>query len=200
MLAIFSSANSIIDPGSVHLVWELRLWRIALALGAAMGLGSLFSWYFEINIFGLNQFYRNRLVRCYLGATRWTPGARHPNAFTGFDFRDDLNLWRFRTDSPGADVPGQKPPVPECGSYRGQLPWRRRGLSFSLYYLFMELLGIADEGRYFLNVSDGGHFENLAVYELVRRRCKLIIACDAECDEPLQFGGLGNLIRLCETD
>lgn len=61
-------------------------------------------------------------------------------------------------------------------------------------------MGTADEDRLFLNVSDGGHFENLGVYELVRRRCKVIITSDAECDESLEFGGLGNMIRICETD
>jgi hypothetical protein len=79
-------------------------------------------------------------------------------------------------------------------------PPKSRGLKFSFRYLVAELLGEADENRAHLNLSDGGHFENLAVYELIRRRCKLIIACDAECDEKIQFGGLGNLIRICETD
>ena len=49
-------------------------------------------------------------------------------------------------------------------------------------------------------ISDGGHFENLAVYELVRRRCKVIIASDAECDAHYRFEGLGALIRMCEVD
>ena len=78
--------------------------------------------------------------------------------------------------------------------------WDARGLNSSFRYLLAELLGIADEKRAYLNISDGGHFENLAIYELIRRRCRLIIACDAEYDEKLQFGGLGNLIRICETD
>ena len=82
----------------------------------------------------------------------------------------------------------------------GQKMWMARGLRFSLYYLTRELLGSADETRDFLNVSDGGHFENLGVYELIRRRCKVIIACDAECDEALQFGALGNLVRISATD
>ena len=63
-----------------------------------------------------------------------------------------------------------------------------------------ELLGTANENRDFLNVSDGGHFENLGVYELIRRRCKVIIAGDAECDESLHFSSLGNLVRICATD
>ena len=34
----------------------------------------------------------------------------------------------------------------------------------------------------YLNLSDGGHVENLALYELLRRRCKFIIAIDGEAD------------------
>ena len=49
-------------------------------------------------------------------------------------------------------------------------------------------------------VSDGGHFENLAAYELIRRRCRVIIISDAECDRQLTFDGLGTLIRMCEVD
>src|SRR5262249_47265759 len=82
----------------------------------------------------------------------------------------------------------------------GQRSCDKPGLSFSLYYLLCELFGAADEKRHFVNVSDGGHFENLGIYELVRRRCKVIIVCDAECDESLQFGSLANVVRLCETD
>jgi hypothetical protein len=70
----------------------------------------------------------------------------------------------------------------------------------SLNYLLYELFGVADETSDFLNISDGGHFENLAAYELVRRKCKVIIISDGECDPKLQFEGLSNLIRLCEVD
>ena len=40
-----------------------------------------------VAIFGLSEFYRSRLVRCYLGATR---NKRHPHPFTGFDEGADL--------------------------------------------------------------------------------------------------------------
>ena len=251
--------------------------------------GSLFSRYFEINIFGLNQFYRNRLVRCYLGATRWAPGYRQPQPFTKFDGNDDKKLStviqrpedthatgnQFRGPFPifncalnlagssdlalhtrhsasffltpkhcGADrervgyadtkefangvMLGQAVAIsgaavsPNMGYNTSPLvaflltmfnvrlgwwfpnpsrkKWREPGLNFSLWYLVKELFGVADESSEYLNVSDGGHFENLGIYELVRRRCKVIIACDAECDESLQFGSLGNVVRLCETD
>jgi len=71
---------------------------------------------------------------------------------------------------------------------------------FSLRYLVKELFGGADDKTAFLAISDGGHFENLAAYELVRRQCRVIILSDAECDPNLQFEGLATLIRMCEVD
>ena len=52
--------------------------------------------------------------------------------------------------------------------------------------------------RWFL--SDGGHFENLAVYELLRRRLPFIIAVDASADPESQLGDLENLVRLARVD
>ena len=42
------------------------------------------------------------------------------------------------------------------------------------------------ENAKFLQLTDGGHFENLAVYELIRRKVQLIICCDAAMDGETQ--------------
>jgi hypothetical protein len=67
-----------------------------------------------------------------------------------------------------------------------------------------EMLGSATHSSPHVYLSDGGHFENLGVYELLRRRCKYIIAVDAT-GEPigkgsLNFGGLGIPLRMARTD
>ena len=56
------------------------------------------------------------------------------------------------------------------------------------------------ENRKLLQLSDGGHFENLGVYELVRRRVKLIICCDAGADPEFAFTDLQVLMRRIRTD
>lgn len=276
-----------------NVIPEISIPAKLIALTVVLACGGLFSWFFEINIFGLNQFYRNRLVRCYLGATRWAAGVRNPQPFTKFDGHDDVRLSNLRTEYRDAEGRSEfRGPFPilncalnlggssdlslhtrhsasfsltplRCGSDRarvgyaptpqisgrcfgngvmlgqavsvsgaaaspnmgyntspvvaylltmfnvrlgwwfpnpGRQRWHRPGLQFSLYYLTMELFGIADETSAFVNVSDGGHFDNLGIYELVRRRCKVILAVDAECDEQLTFGSLGNVVRLCEAD
>jgi hypothetical protein len=51
-----------------------------------------------------------------------------------------------------------------------------------------------------VNLSDGGHFENMGLYELVRRRCKFIVVCDAEEDSQMQFCGIGSAVNRCRAD
>ena len=49
-------------------------------------------------------------------------------------------------------------------------------------------------------MSDGGHIENLGVYELLRRRCKFIIAVDGERDPEMKFGSLIKLMLYARID
>jgi hypothetical protein len=268
-------------------------WWLLGILVLLFAVGWLFSRRFNLNTFGLNQFYRNRLVRCYLGATRWQPGKRHPDSFTGFDDADDMPLASLSFSSSESCQESFRGPFPIvnctldlggssdlalhtrhgasfiltplfCGAPRekvGYAPTRAKGpretgyarevmlgqaisvsgaavnpnmgyntsplVSFLLTMfnvrlgwwfpnpgrakwnktgplsaldLVWELFGLAGENGNFVNVSDGGHFENLGIYELIRRRTRVIIAADAECDPELTFGSLGNVIRICETD
>lgn len=69
-----------------------------------------------------------------------------------------------------------------------------------LFCLLKEMLGIMNENSTWLNLSDGGHIENLGVYELLRRRCKYIIVIDGEHDENMTFHALTTLQRLAAID
>lgn len=66
--------------------------------------------------------------------------------------------------------------------------------------LLGELLGLTNETSSYIHLSDGGHFENLGVYELVRRRCRYIVVADAGTDRHAASDNLANLIRLVRTD
>jgi hypothetical protein len=72
--------------------------------------------------------------------------------------------------------------------------------AFALFYLLKELFGSANDKSKFVNLSDGGHFENMGLYELVRRRCKYIIVCDSEQDSEMKFCGIGNAVNRCRAD
>lgn len=78
--------------------------------------------------------------------------------------------------------------------------WRRAGPRIGLFALLHELLGNADTNADYVYLSDGGHFDNLGLFELVRRRCRLIVLVDASADGELNFEDLGNAIRKCYTE
>jgi hypothetical protein len=71
-------------------------------------------------------------------------------------------------------------------------------------YAFGSSLGFRslgfNEHRTFLQLSDGGHFENTGVYELVRRRMKLIIVCDGGADPDFSFSDFQTTVRRTEDD
>lgn len=60
-------------------------------------------------------------------------------------------------------------------------------------YFFYELFSKIGTNNRMLNISDGGHIENLGVYELLRRKCRLIISVDAGADPNYTFEDLENL-------
>lgn len=81
-------------------------------------------------------------------------------------------------------------------------PWLAKCLP-TPYYLFNEFTatfhGLQGDYQY---LSDGGHFENTAAYELLRpgRRLDLIVLCDCGADPEYRFEDLANLIRLARLD
>ena len=68
------------------------------------------------------------------------------------------------------------------------------------FYLLLELFGRLDEKSRYVNLSDGGHIENLGVYELLRRRCEVLIVGDGEADPTLTFGSLATVMRYAYID
>jgi hypothetical protein len=60
---------------------------------------------------------------------------------------------------------------------------------------FMEMFGLTSENERWVYLTDGGHFENLGLYEMVRRRCRVIVVSDAGCDPNYSFEDLGNALR-----
>lgn len=66
--------------------------------------------------------------------------------------------------------------------------------------LWKEIFGNTSKSDTFVNVSDGGHIENLGIYELLRRECSFIVAIDGEADPHMQFDGLVHLVRLAKID
>jgi hypothetical protein len=297
-----------------------RIYWFAGAFALLMGISMFLSWRVDINRFSMNLLYRNRIIRCYLGASNLN---RQAQPFTGFDPADDVLLASFlgpreqqketrqgsvqevsksETAEPyngpypilnatldishgerlawqerkaeafmftphycGYEFPEMRPEIDRVGKHlegayqeTGAWGFARGGISlgtavsisgaavspnmgyhtypplaflmtvfnvrlgvwlanprysnarylqlpdggpaFSLVYLINELLGSATDSSKYVYLSDGAHFENLALYELVRRECDFIIVGDAGEDPEFGFGDLVNAIRKCRTD
>jgi uncharacterized membrane protein len=73
--------------------------------------------------------------------------------------------------------------------------WRTKP-RVALRPFFMEMFGLTSETERWVYLSDGGHFENLGIYEMVRRRCRVIVVSDSGCDPEYTFDDLGNATNL----
>ncbi|WP_218509456.1 patatin-like phospholipase family protein [Variovorax sp. dw_308] len=276
----------------------------------------LFGWRVDVNKFSLHNMYKNRLIRCYLGASNQS--VRNEQPFTGLDDADDLPLSTLggavdKFEPMTTTVPAQRPmqiinatlnltqgnnlawqerkaasfsftPV-LCGfslertqgdstamdnRASGEIPgyrltvdygvrkhedpddeekgftlgmalatsgaalspnmghasrpvrafvltlfnvrlgrwsanpagdkWHKPSPAFGLVPLLQELFGYSNERSNFVYLSDGGHFDNLGIYELVRRRCGTIFAVDAGADPERKMDDLAETIRKCRID
>jgi hypothetical protein len=90
-----------------------------------------------------------------------------------------------------------KPLPADAGKFAEFL--RRNNLAAN-YYFVLEIFGLLSEKRKSVYLTDGGHIENLGIYELLRRRCRVIIAVDAEADPQMAFGSFNTLERYALID
>jgi hypothetical protein len=82
----------------------------------------------------------------------------------------------------------------------GQHVFRREHPRTNLGPIVSEMTGKTDDRYDWVYLSDGGHFENLGLYEMVLRRCHYIVLSDAGADPDFAFEDLGNAIRKIRTD
>jgi Patatin-like phospholipase len=82
----------------------------------------------------------------------------------------------------------------------GSKSFTHTGPKLALMPLFAEMFGLTNSSRRYVNLSDGGHFDNLGLYEVVLRRCRHVLVSDAGSDESFAFEDLGNVIRKIRID
>lgn len=87
--------------------------------------------------------------------------------------------------------------VPDQACYD---PNERPSPKLPAWQLAKEMLGMVNDTSNFVYLTDGGHFDNMGLYELIRRRCRFVVVCDAEEDADCKFGGIGNAIGRCRVD
>jgi hypothetical protein len=82
----------------------------------------------------------------------------------------------------------------------GAKTWRRKGPRYSVGPLFSEAIGNTTDDYKYVNLSDGGHFENLGLYEMVLRRCHFIVVSDGGEDLECTYADLGEAVRKIRID
>ena len=78
--------------------------------------------------------------------------------------------------------------------------WRDSGPHSALDSIIREALGRTNEHSPYVYLSDGGHFENFGLYEMVRRRCRYIVVLDGGGDPNYHYKELGNTLRKIRID
>ncbi|UQS24858.1 hypothetical protein L1857_19600 [Amycolatopsis thermalba] len=103
---------------------------------------------------------------------------------------------RLGTWLPNPDVLLRCPPRTDRAAWAyPPLPHARR-----LPYLLREVLGIHSHADRLLHVTDGGHYDNLGLVELFRRRCTTIYCIDAGADSPPSASGLASALALATQE
>ena len=82
----------------------------------------------------------------------------------------------------------------------GEGTWRESGPRSAVSSVVKEALALTNDCSAYVYLSDGGHFENLALYEMARRRCRIVVVVDGGCDRELTYEDLGNAMRKIRVD
>jgi hypothetical protein len=86
------------------------------------------------------------------------------------------------------------------GNPRDDTAWQTSDPPLGVGPLMRELLGLTTERNPYVYLSDGGHYENLGLWEMVARRCRFIVVSDAGCDPTYTFDDLANAVRRIRLD
>jgi hypothetical protein len=76
----------------------------------------------------------------------------------------------------------------------------KAGPTSALKPLLTEALGLTNARSDNVYLSDGGHFDNLGIYEMIRRRCRYILVVDAGADRTFTFEDLARSVRFAGID
>ncbi len=82
----------------------------------------------------------------------------------------------------------------------GKGAWKSDGPKIAFLPIVAEAMGQTTDDKKWIYLSDGGHFENLALYEMVLRRCRTIVVVDGGEDHEYTFEDLGNACRKIRVD
>jgi hypothetical protein len=74
------------------------------------------------------------------------------------------------------------------------------GPRFAVRPIMAEAFGLTDDQNPYVYLTDGGHFENLGIYEMVLRRCRFIVVSDGTGDPDYNFQDLASAVSKIRVD
>ncbi|CRK55531.1 hypothetical protein [Alloactinosynnema sp. L-07] len=93
------------------------------------------------------------------------------------------------------------PPKPPTTAVGKAFTWIRDGWHEpGALYVLREAMGITKSNHRYIYLTDGGHWENLGLVELLRRRCTHVLCFDASCDIKGAGLDIGRAIALARSD
>lgn len=104
-----------------------------------------------------------------------------------------LGYWWHVRDALAQSLPPYTPP-------NTILAWLWRRIPPTYAHLLLEMFGMYFRSGDYVNISDGGHFENTGAYEMLRRKVPTILVCDNGQDHACAFEDMENLIRKARID
>lgn len=279
-LLLLSAQNPLTAPDAIETnapqaLAHAAIGLMALALGWVIALG----WMADPNMLSLHSFYKERLVRAYMGASNRTRNRQQAEITEAVE-NDDVPLRKLNNCRRGAPyhlinttlnlVGGRDLTTAQrssvmfllskrfCGSTRtsyrrtaeymsGQMmlgtgvaisgaaaspnmgtlkttsaqamlltllnvrlgywaptpkkeQWRSSHARLWPFYMLREFLSQTNDLASYCYLTDGGHFDNLGLYSLIERGCRLIVVSDATADPKPCFSDLGDVIRRCRID
>jgi predicted acylesterase/phospholipase RssA len=86
------------------------------------------------------------------------------------------------------------------GNPRSERVWRSSDPPLGVGPVVREMLGLTTDRNPYVYLSDGGHYDNLGLWEMVARRCRFIVVSDAGCDPDYRYDDLANATRRIRLD
>lgn len=77
---------------------------------------------------------------------------------------------------------------------------RRSGPRNAVRASLSDLTGRSDDRQDYIYLSDGGHFDNLGLYEMLRRECGLMLVIDAGQDQEYAYADLARALNYARID
>src|SRR6266545_8162463 len=121
-----------------------------------------------------------------------------PNPFTIEERLTTREVREARAASPEADRQVPRKSEAEIRARRGR--YQSRTARPGALYVFREAFGLNSLERRFVYTTDGGHFDNLGLVELLRRGCGLIVCFDAAGDDVRHFFTLSEALALARAE